>query len=371
MVFIVWKYAPNNAGFLRHWSLLNGVVEQGIDVDCYFLLPSKESINVNCSNLHCHCVGDKYSRLNKILILFCSLLFVLRRIKKNEIVFSTSFWLVLFCLSFKKIRLFLEWNEYPPLMFSKNILGSLLLRFHLRVLKKKATKVFVISEGIKEYFIDNGISEEKICVLNMTVDLKRFENVEKQKTGRYIAYCGTVSNYKDGVDVLLEAFAIVAKKHKDVKLYILGNTPYKEDKEKNERIIKENNIEERVFMPGMISGVLMPQYLKNAEILALARPDNIQAKYGFPTKLGEYLLTANPVVLTRVGEMDRFLVDGESCLFAEPDNVQDFADKLLWLLEHPKEGRVLGERGYVVAKQSFNYLIESKKIVEVIKSLSI
>ena len=45
-------------------------------------------------------------------------------------------------------------------------------------------------------------------------------------------------------------------------------------------------------------------------MLVLARPDNIQAKGGFPTKLGEYLATGNPVVVTKVGEIPNYLIDG-------------------------------------------------------------
>ena len=110
-------------------------------------------------------------------------------------------------------------------------------------------------------------------------------------------------------------------------------------------------------------------YLKNAEILALARPDNVQAAYGFPTKLGEYLLTGNPVVVTRVGELDNFLVDRESCLFANPNSAEDFADKLLWLLAHPDEGKQIGKKGKRVAELNFNSRIEAQKIIRVLNTL--
>ena len=110
----------------------------------------------------------------------------------------------------------------------------------------------------------------------------------------------------------------------------------------------------------------MPQYLKNAEVLVLSRPDNIQAAYGFPTKLGEYLMTGNPVVVTRVGELDNFLEDGKSCLFAKPGDAQHFAKKLKWTLENPAEAKEIGAKGKQVAEVSFNYKIEGKKIAEVI-----
>ena len=175
-----------------------------------------------------------------------------------------------------------------------------------------------------------------------------------------------VSNFKDGVDVLLQSFALLTQKRKDVRLYILGKTPKECDKSKNESIIEEHNLRELVYMPGEVSGQEMPNYLKNAQVLTLARPDNIQAKYGFPTKLGEYLLTGNPVLLTDVGEMNSFLQNGYSCIFAKPDDPVDFSEKLLWILDHPVEAAEIGRRGREIALANFNGYNESLKMKQFI-----
>ena len=116
---------------------------------------------------------------------------------------------------------------------------------------------------------------------------------------------------------------------------------------------------------GPIPREQMPLMLKNAEALVLARPDNIQAKYGFPTKLGEYLLSGNPVVVTRVGDIPQFLKDGESAYVAEPGNVEEIALKIIEALtshEAPK----IGLRGAEVAMREFNSETESKKIIKFI-----
>ena len=109
--------------------------------------------------------------------------------------------------------------------------------------------------------------------------------------------------------------------------------------------------------------------LKNATILALDRPNNLQAKYGFPTKLGEYLQTGNPVVITRVGDIPIFFKDGESALIAEPENPESFAEKLCWAIEHPVEAREIGIKGKHVADIHFNSLLETKKIINVINNV--
>lgn len=166
-------------------------------------------------------------------------------------------------------------------------------------------------------------------------------------------------------DVLIKAFAIVAKQVADVKLYIIGGFPFKKDKETDLELVKILGIEDRVVFTGPIPRDDMPQMLKNAEALVLARPDNIQAKYGFPTKLGEYLLTENPVVLTSVGDIPLFLKDGESAYIATAGDVDGIAAKLIEAITSPN-AQTIGKKGSEVAMQEFNSEIEAKKITDFI-----
>ena len=109
----------------------------------------------------------------------------------------------------------------------------------------------------------------------------------------------------------------------------------------------------------------MPQILKNAKVLALDRPKNKQADYGFPTKLGEYLLTENPVVVTKVGTIPDFLEDGVSALMSEERNPEEFASKICWALEHPDEAAIIGRAGAEVAMKYFNAQIEGDKMYNI------
>ena len=157
------------------------------------------------------------------------------------------------------------------------------------------------------------------------------------------------------------------KLHPDVKLYIIGKTPDKDDVSGNLKLIENLGVKSSVVFTGIVSAAEMPQILKNATVLALDRPDSLQAQCGFPTKLGEYLLTENPVVVTKVGDIPLFLKDGETALLSEERNPQEFSSKLLWALEHPEEAVEIGKAGAQVAMREFNYLNETKKIIKAIQ----
>ncbi len=161
----------------------------------------------------------------------------------------------------------------------------------------------------------------------MVVDNTRFDGLIKTDSQRYIAYCGKASNNKDGVDRLIKAFSIVQKKLPDVKLFIIGDPP--DSDSDNINLVKSLNLEVNIVFTGKVEADIIPQILKDASVLALARPDNLQNRYGFPTKLGEYLLTSNPVVITRVGDIPLFLKDGESAYMSDCDDIEAFASNLI------------------------------------------
>jgi glycosyltransferase involved in cell wall biosynthesis len=271
------------------------------------------------------------------------------------------------CEEVKGVRVFAERTEHPEatVAFPNPLLA--LSDAEIITTINHLSGLFVISNPLREYYENLGIDPSKIHVLNMTVDVERFKNIKKAACReKYIAYCGNVSNNKDGVDILIKSFALVCKKRPDIKLFIIGKTPSQTEASDNLRLIKSLGIEERIVFTGVVSSEQMPQLLKDAVVLALARPDNLQAKYGFPTKLGEYLLTENPVVVTSVGDIPLFLKDGVSALISEPSNVEMFADKLLWALDNPKEATAIGKAGANVAIENFNSDIETKKLLSII-----
>lgn len=370
MIIIKRKYIPTDASVIRAIALAKGIAEQGEKIRMIFLMPNngKEYPN-NINNVSFDYIGEHVRCKNKYLCLVLSIFKLNQILKKGDVVILMSFILPLYIfLSLNKgIKLFHERTEYPPFTMGEGVIGKIKEFLYIKF-AKRGCGIFVISKGIKDYLRSKGVNARTIHVINMVVDSSRFDNIEKSPVvDDYIAYCGTVSNYKDGVNYLLKAFSIVSKKYPNLKLYILGKTVLESDKKVNEQIIIEGNIESKVNMLGIIDSKDMPQYLVNAKLLVLARPDNIQAKYGFPTKLGEYLFSGNPVVVTKVGEIDSFLEDKESCVFAKPNDVEDIANKILWVLENPLESTEIGLYGKIKAQEYFNYKTEAVKIVSAVK----
>lgn len=369
MIYVFYhNLVPNTAPGNRFLSFLKGFDEIGVGATV-IILKSYTGYRINESYYH---LKVKYlwkdwpfaRRIINKLHSFIAFKHFLAQLKENDVVFCFGSAGYLHQLTGRRgIRVFHERTESPEVLpLPSTRLQNRYLRACIEL-----DGLFVISTALRSFFIAQGVDPKKIHIINITVDYNRFESLQKSKpTEKYITYCGTASNNKDGVDELIKAFAIVVMKHPEVKLCIIGKTPSSDDKVGNLRLINDLGLSEKVIFTGMVSADQMPQILKDAIVLALDRPDSLQAQNGFPTKLGEYLLSENPVVVTKVGDIPKFLKDGESALLAEQRNPNEFASKLCWVLEHPKEAAEIGRRGKEVAMKEFNYLIESKKIVDAI-----
>ena len=368
-VYIVCNsYNPNTAPTNRVLSFVRGFSELGIEAEVVYLAPDSKNSKVKESFPH---IRFKYMWewmpfsnriLNKIATFYNGWKFA-KSLKAGDKVILLTIGRVFFNLiSRKDIKLYHERTEHPDIY---QIKGFNVEKYKKHI--KDLDGMFVISTALKDYFASLGLLKEKIKIVNMTVDNNRFVGIKKQDVEKYIAYCGTASNNKDGVDELIKSFAIVHKSHPDVKLYIIGKTPDKNDVSGNLKLIENLGVKNSVVFTGIVSAAEIPQILKNATVLALDRPDSLQAQCGFPTKLGEYLLTENPVVVTKVGDIPLFLKDGETALLSEERNPYEFSSKLLWALEHPSEAGEIGKAGAQVAMREFNYLNETKKIIKAIQ----
>lgn len=268
----------------------------------------------------------------------------------------------------KKYNFFYERGEVPFYSTTKSIAYKL-QEYIGRSEAKNATGMLAQTHSLKEYYSKYGV---KNCeVINMFVDTNRFRDLHVDKTTMYIAYCGTISKHKDGVDDLIKAFGIVHKERPEYKLYLIGAfEALYGDEDYLRNLVKDMGLNDAVVFTGRVKPAEIPAYLANASILALARPVNPQTQYGFPTKLGEYLCTGNPIVLTNVGEIGMYMKDHANCVFAQPDNYQDFAEKLLWVIDNYDEAKKLGEAGCSLVESDFSIVEQTKKAIDFMERVS-
>lgn len=370
--FLNYAYNPNTAATNRTLAYLKGLSELGIKTKVEFFLTNitKSKISQNYPNIDINYRWDKWYYINHkfakhIYYVFSVILFIMH-LKKGDTVYMYNMADVLhWVLKKKGINVYIEKTEHPSIY----PLGSHVYRPSIEIYKhdcKKATGIITISTSLVNFFTSEaGIDKQKIKIINMIVDEGRFiKQRPLLKELPYFSYCGTVSTYKDGVDVLIKAFAFFCQKHSGYQLRIAGKFYTPQDEKIIKGLVNNYKLENSVIFEGEVPSNQMPSFLMGAHAVVLSRPDNIQARNGFPGKLGEYLLSRSPVIVTSVGDIPLFIKDKESGILIKPDSVEDLTNALCWVVEHPDEAKSIGEKGEKLAKKSFNYLIETKKLID-------
>ncbi len=238
-----------------------------------------------------------------------------------------------------------------------------------RYLAKKSTKIIAISELQKnELAIDHKICKlEKIEVVPLGFDLSRFqENVaKKRKSFRQeyqiaddeiaIGIIGRLVAIKNHKMFLAIVANIVVNTPKKVRFFIVGDG---EDKENLKSYCSQLNIDFTEWNEEKKSTTItFTSWLKNIDwvnagldIVALTSLNE-----GTPVSLIEAQASNKPIVTTNVGGVKNVTLENKTAFISEVDDVEDFSDKLLQLIENDKIRNEMGRKGWNFVKEKFSY----------------
>jgi glycosyltransferase involved in cell wall biosynthesis len=126
------------------------------------------------------------------------------------------------------------------------------------------------------------------------------------------------------------------------------------------------NISELVTFTGLVSSENVKRYLNKCKILTLTRPNIIQTQAGFPTKLGEYFASEKQILVTNFGDIEKYFTPMKELVTADCGNIEDIAEKIIWMLSNPEKSEQIREAGYLRAKQLLSYRVSLDRIVKLI-----
>lgn len=177
---------------------------------------------------------------------------------------------------------------------------------------------------------------------------------------KIVAYCGSIGS---DLEPLIMAFSLATKFDQEWSLMIIGDTMQARRKSLD-ALIAQCDLTGRVIFTGPIGRKEMPTTLARADIMVLPRASGLFSTAGFPTKLGEYLATGRPVIVTATGDIPNYLTDAVNAYLVPPDDVDAFATKLRLVMQNPSDAELVGKRGQETAKQQFDYLYWCRIILE-------
>ena len=228
-----------------------------------------------------------------------------------------------------------------------------------------ATANFSIAtnESYKEIAINRGrMPANKVQVIRSGPKLDRLKvngGNCKYKKGRdfLVGYVGVIGE-QEGLDLLLESVKHIVRKRDDVHFAIVGGGT---ELDNIKRQTQSMGLQEYMDYYGRVDDDTMVDILNTANICV--NPDKPTEMNNLSTmnKIMEYMALKKPIVQYDLKE-GRFSAQ-EASLYAKNTSPEDFAEKVIWLLDHPDQRVQKGEYGYKRIINELSWDFESKKLV--------
>lgn len=191
-----------------------------------------------------------------------------------------------------------------------------------------------------------GVDPKDVFVVRNGPDLQTFKPVPPnpaRKLGKpfLVGYVGNM-NAQDGLDILLDiALHIKSLGRRDVHFCLVGGGP---DLAGLRKLAGEKDLQDMVTFTGRIPDADLLEILSTADVCV--NPDRPCQMNDISTmiKIMEYMALGKPIVQFDSKE-GRFSAQ-QASLYADHGNqVADFADRILWLLDRPEKRKRMGGFG--------------------------
>jgi len=175
-----------------------------------------------------------------------------------------------------------------------------LIRPMIRWTLENAAGTIGVCETLKDEMIALGAAENRSIAIGNGIDLERFTPVDRQEArhrlgipadSQVIVSVGALIPRK-GYHLLIPAFAELARKNPNLRLYIVGEG---ESRSQLENLARENGVPELVSLVGSKPNDELKYWFSAADVSCLA-----SSREGWANVLLESLACGTPVVATRV-----------------------------------------------------------------------
>tara|TARA_Y100001970_G_scaffold80605_1_gene102343 strand:+ start:1967 stop:3877 length:1911 start_codon:yes stop_codon:yes gene_type:complete len=241
---------------------------------------------------------------------------------------------------------------------------------------RNATHVFAITEGVKDKLIEGGVNNNKISILPNGVDANKFIQLTKDKDliNKFklndfiiIGYIGAFVDY-EGLDYLIKSIRnLIDQKIEKFKVVIVGDGNIAADLKS---LINELKISDKIILTGKVPHEDVNKYYSIMDILVYARKGFEVCELVSPLKPLEAMAMNKAIIVSDVKALKEMVIDNETGLIHQKDNIDDLTEKLIRLIQSEKLRNRLSNNAYnwVLENRTWESIsnIVNKKYIELI-----
>ena len=211
-----------------------------------------------------------------------------------------------------------------------------------RLLMKLANGYIFQTKGAQEYYGGN-IARNSVVVPNPVFDVENLPtepyNGESINT---IVSVGRLNSQKNYL-MLINAFKDISEKHPEYRLMIYGEGP---ERAKEEALIRELNIEDRVLLPGTTKNVY--DSIHKASIFVLSSDFE-----GMPNALMEAMVMGLPCISTDCpcGGPSDLIRNNEDGILIPVNDKNALVNALEYMIDNPEKAKQMGKNAMDIRKR--------------------
>ena len=230
---------------------------------------------------------------------------------------------------------------------------------------KGATKVFAITEALREEMISRGVDGDKITVVPNGVDTARFTPIPRDEelasrlgvAGKtVIGYVGSVLDY-EGIELMLEAARVLTRTREDFHVLIVGDGA---ELQRFENYVEENELEHVVTFTGRVPHEEVERYYSLIDITPFPRLPLPVCEMVSPLKPFEAMAMGKAVVASDVAALKEIVTPGVNGYLHEKGSAESLIEQLTKLLDDAEHTRRIGAqaRDWVVENRDWKQLAQ-------------
>ncbi len=229
-------------------------------------------------------------------------------------------------------------------------------------LVRRADATFAVSKSVAARFKAKGLeptilSNYSIADLDIPYDPNR--------SGRKLMFmAGNLQSFH-GVGECIQAVSRIRERYPDVSLTLVGNV-----RENLYECIHESDHNKFITTTGFLPYRAMYERLNEGTAgLLVFQPTYYNISIGLPNKLFDYMLLGLPVIASDLPEIRNVVGKADCGILVDPVSVDDIADAISYLFEHPEEARRMGANGRKAVLERYNWSAMEAELLQTYRNL--
>jgi colanic acid/amylovoran biosynthesis glycosyltransferase len=203
-------------------------------------------------------------------------------------------------------------------------------------------------------------ARSKIVLAHHGLRLGDFARVAASESPISILSVATLNPHK-GLDVLIDALALLVGRGVDFRATLVGGGPLEEALR---RQVADRGLDDRVTLTGALPQHEVARHYARSRVFALiAQPE---WHWGIPNVIIEALAARNGVVTTRFGSVEELVEDGKTGLLVPPRDPRAIAAALERLVREPELRQRLADAGHDRVARDFDVARTTERYLELI-----